>query len=232
MKILHEGSVTTKITGQFNSRLYLIPGNLLKTLSMRPHSAHTEFKRKLFHSLAALYACIATVLSRSQSLELFGCFTVLELLFEFTRLKNHSLNQQLLRLFDGVYRKAEVSQLSGIFWSLAGVTAAITLVPDYRLAIMGIWYLAVGDGLAGFIGRTWGRHQIGAGPKTWEGTLSCFAGCWIVGVLLLKGKIWWLPLIGATVTSLIEWLPLPLNDNFWLPPISAGVLYLFSLLTR
>jgi dolichol kinase len=122
----------------------------------------------------------------------------------------------------------EANQFSGIFWMLAGYTATIWLIPDYKLAIVGIWYLVVGDGFAGLVGKTWGRHLIGSGPKTWEGSLACWVGCLIVGTILMRGSMaWWIPAVGATATSFVEWLPMPWNDNFSLPLLSSVFLCLF-----
>jgi len=168
------------------------------------------------------------LLSRSHSLAVLGGLLILEGSLEIARLNSPSLNQRLLRFFGGIQREKEVNQLSGIFWTLAGSTAAIWLIPDYRLAIVGVWYLAVGDGLAGLVGKTWGRHPIGSGPKTWEGTSACFIGCWIVGTILMRGFMaWWIPVVGAAAASFIEWLPMPWNDNFWLPLLSGAFLCLF-----
>lgn len=190
----------------------------------------TEFKRKAFHSLTALYAIVATILSRSQSICFFVVLLALVGLVEVARLVYSPFNEWLFLLFKGIYREKERKDFSGVFWALVGTLISIILIPNYQIAIMGIWYLVVGDGLAGLVGKTWGRHPIGAGPKTWEGTLACFAGCWLVGVIILRLSVaWWLPLVGALAACLIEILPMPGDDNFWLPLLSSISLYLFSL---
>jgi dolichol kinase len=189
-----------------------------------------EFKRKAFHSFAALYALGATFLSRSFSIRLFLVLLVFEGLVETTRLVYSPFNEWLFHLFKGIYREQERKDFSGVFWALAGTLTSIILIPNYRLAIMGIWYLTVGDGLAGLVGKTWGRHPIGDGPKTWEGTFACFAGCWLIGAIVLwTSASWWLPFIGALAACFIELLPMPGDDNFWLPILSSVCLYLFSL---
>ena len=50
----------------------------------------------------------------------------------------------------------------------------------------GLWFLALGDPAAGYIGKRFGRHVVaGTGGKTLEGFAANFAVCFLVAFLFL-----------------------------------------------
>jgi dolichol kinase len=57
--------------------------------------------------------------------------------------------------------------------------------------------------------------------KTLEGSLACFIVCFIIGLFFFKLPV---ALAGAFAAAVIELFPWALNDNFWMPIISAFAL--------
>ena len=109
------------------------------------------------------------------------------------------------------------------FYVIAVYTNLITatLWPStQRLWFLGLWFLALGDPAAGFVGRRWGRHKVaGTGGKTIEGFCACFACCFVLALAFLLNPqvgpqlplettgtrhIVAIALCGATVAALTE----------------------------
>ncbi len=56
------------------------------------------------------------------------------------------------------------------------------------------------------------------GGKSLEGSLACFLACWLAGTLFLAPPFGSREVVvGALVATVAEALPLPVNDNLWLP---------------
>jgi len=182
-----------------------------------------ELRRKFFHAFSALYAVLFVLAGRSVSLWVIGVLLVIVGLLEAVRLRNPIVNDRFVRLFHGIHREKEKNQPSGILWTLAGSFATIAFIPHPDIVITALGYLALGDGVAALVGRPWGRVRFGS--KSLEGSLACFLVCWIVGSLCLRPPFGSLEVLwGALTATLLEALPLPLNDNFWLPLLSGLVL--------
>lgn len=183
-----------------------------------------EGLRKLFHGLSAGYALVYAAAGRERTLWGLGSGVVLGALLEALRLRNVGVNQWLIRRFGGIHREKEVTRPSGIFWTLLGCFLTALFVPERDIVIAAMLYLTVGDGLAGFVGRSWGRLRIGA--KSVEGSLACFLGAWAVGALVLTPPVGRPEaLIGALLVTLIEALSSAPDDNLTIPLLSGVALH-------
>ena len=114
----------------------------------------------------------------------------------------------------------------GALYNALGILFAISLLRNDSLAAISvILMLALGDGLATFVGTSYGRHKLPWNRiKTWEGTIGflCGAVCaWFV--LPIPETI-----LIAISAAIIESLPLKVNDNIILPAVSS-LLYYFIL---
>jgi diacylglycerol kinase (CTP) len=182
---------------------------------MTPALIH-ELKRKAFHGLSLLYILLYGVAGRDISLRALGSAFAVVALVEIVRLRWPAFNRRLIAGFGGIHRAAEERRPSGILWTLLGCFLTIWLVPDRDVVLASLWYLALGDTAAAMVGRHWGRLRIG--DKSLEGSLACFLACWWAGILVLTpdfgvNEV----LLGALVATVVEAVPLPLNDNLWLP---------------
>ncbi|MBL8023611.1 MAG: hypothetical protein JNK54_04940 [Elusimicrobia bacterium] len=196
--------------------------NLLGSLS----PFQQEGLRKLFHLLSAGYAVLYVQAGREKTLWILGGAAVMGALLEALRLRLSTLNQWLLGWFGGIHREKEVRQPSGIFWTITGCFWTALLVPEPDIVVAAMLYLTVGDGLAGFVGRTWGRIRMG--DKSVEGSLACFLGAWAVGALILTPAVGRPEvLFGALLVTLIEAFSPPPNDNLTLPLFSGLALHFF-----
>lgn len=122
----------------------------------------------------------------------------------------------------GAYlRPSEFRGLISVHY-LTGAAALLALVTPPAIGATALGYLIVGDAAAAVVGRGYGRLRLGR--KSLEGSLACFACCAAVGALFLPMRA---PVIlgGALVATVVEALPLPVDDNWSIPLLSAAALW-------
>jgi len=189
-----------------------------------------EIKRKTFHILSLIYVIAFWFLPRNVVLIGFLIAIAIVLIGEFIRSKNEKFNVFILKILGGVHRESETHKISGLPWTLSGAFLAILLFPNKLFVLASFLYLAFGDACAALFGKAYGKHKIYAG-KSLEGTFSCFCACLIVGLAIFlpssqftiaSGLLF--AVIGALIAAFIETIPWPLNDNFWMQIINAGIL--------
>lgn len=117
---------------------------------------------------------------------------------------------------------------------LALASLAVLLLFGIPVATLALAYTALGDPAAGIVGTRYGRLRVRAfgrrlGGKSVEGTLAFLGvstaaatGLWAAGVY---GTLW-PALVGAAAAALVEFLPVPLEDNVTVPLASAAVMWL------
>ncbi len=106
---------------------------------------------------------------------------------------------------------------TGATYILLSVCLTVALY-DKPIAIAAIAFIIVGDTLAALIGRRFGRHRFG--NKSVEGSLACLAGTVIVAVIVPDLPIG-IRLFGAVVATIVEALPLNIDDNITVPILSG-----------
>jgi len=183
-----------------------------------------EIKRKTFHLLCLLYILAYWFFPWRVVSWGFGILISLVIAGEAIRLTNPSFNKWILDVLGGVHRQEETGRLSGLLWTLSGSFLTMLIFPDKRIVVASLLFLAFGDASAALIGKKFGKHKI-LKQKSLEGSLACFCACLAVGLLFLNRP---LAVAGAFTATFIELIPWPLNDNFWMPLVSSGILALIS----
>lgn len=188
----------------------------------------SEFKRKIFHYLALVYMGLYAFLPRSLVLGFLSLAFLLASGVEFLRLRRPEINALLLNKFGGIHRPEEIMAPSGIFWTLAGSWLTMLVFTNRRIVLAAMGFLVFGDAAAALCGQRWGRRRWPKNPlKTYEGSFA-FAGISAAWAMLFLR--WPVALLSAAAGAAIEALPLPWNDNFWIPLLSGLALSLFNLL--
>ncbi|MGA2090955.1 MAG: hypothetical protein ABSH12_05795 [Endomicrobiales bacterium] len=185
-----------------------------------------EIKRKLFHLLSLIYIAIYWFFPRPFILWGMGIAIVIVAAEEIARWKSPAFDQWILRALGGVHRGHEEGTVSGLPWTLTGSYLAMIVYPQKDLVMTGLLYMALGDAAAALFGRAFGKTKLIAG-KSVEGSAACFIVCFFIGWYFLSIP---LAIIGAFIATIIEIIPWPLNDNFWMPLITAGLLGLIRKL--
>ena len=106
---------------------------------------------------------------------------------------------------------------------VCGILAS-ALLWDENAATVGIFALALGDGLASLAGKTFGKIRVPyTHGKTVEGSLTCFAAIFSSTFAVTDDCA--LSLLIATTGALIEVLPLKDFDNVLIPVLLGGIVF-------
>lgn len=122
-----------------------------------------------------------------------------------------------------IIRAAEQHRPTGSTYFVAGALVCF-LVFDADVAANAVLLQAVGDPVAAAVGSRWGRHRWRG--KSLEGSLAYMAAAVIAGGLLLPSHLGLgMPLLALAAVSaaLLEFLPLPVDDNLRVPVLTAVV---------
>ena len=124
--------------------------------------------------------------------------------------------------FGSFLRRHEFLSLTGATYLILSAVVCSILFPKI-LTIAACSFLLVGDSVAAVIGQSLVSIKI-FGNKTLLGSLGFFGSCLVV-VLLIPELKFEIGLIGAIVATVIEALPIPVDDNFSVPLVSAFVMF-------
>ena len=188
-------------------------------------SIDSSLSRGLFHIFGGLVIPItALFLPRVVFLSSLGAATFIFLAFELLRLRTTTVNRWFLFYFKPLLREEESSRLTGASYVLISSLFAFLVFPR-DVAIVALSFLAVGDALGTIIGKSWGRRKLWG--KTLEGDLSCFVACLVTGSIFHYaglGVSLLAVLAGSVAATLMEAVPLPINDNLTIPLLAVVVM--------
>ena len=146
--------------------------------------------RKVIHISGVLIPVAAGYIGKPHTMALVSLGFVIYLLLEILKPK---IRRDILSM---VYRENELTCFSieplSYFISVLSLLAFSFFI-DERICYAAIAILAAGDGLAGVIGRRYGRHRFSFNRnKSWEGSISGFiaaslAGFYFAGPISIVG---------------------------------------------
>ncbi len=181
-----------------------------------------EISRKIVH-LSSLSIPIGYALTSKQTaltvlIPLTMAFLGVDLLRRF-----HPATASLFKTYfiGKVLREKEIHTLMGSTYFLVSTVLIILLFP-MTIAIVSLLILILSDTCAALVGKGIGRVPIWG--KTLEGSLA-----FLISALLI---VWIYPgvekgsgSLAALGSTLIELLPVPLDDNLTIPFVAAGIMF-------
>jgi glycerol-3-phosphate acyltransferase PlsY len=137
---------------------------------------------------------------------------VLAVAVDLIRIHARSVKRFFRNFFGEMIREHEQFNLLGSTYLLLATLLAIELFPR-PMAAAAIGFTVLGDGLAAIVGRAYGRPRFFG--KSLEGSLAGLAAClgWAAYLAGFGYLAWPVAISGALVASLVEVLPIPLDDN-------------------
>jgi len=184
-----------------------------------------ERARKAVHIISNLSACLMIWVLGIQTTSYFvllgTCVGILLMHLKIIGLKIPGIDEWLRN----VGREGEIPG-EGSLYNALGILFVLSLLRnEIAAAISVIFVLALGDGLATYIGTRYGRHKLPWNRnKTFEGMIGFAAGA-ICALLVMPLPATILVVIAATI---IESLPLKVNDNIVLP-VASSLVYFFMI---
>ena len=187
------------------------------------------YLRKTWHLLGLVFPALYYfgVLSQVWVLVVVGAVVVGAVVLEVLRFKSAAVAAAFAAVFRRIIRDDEFKTLNASIPYLAATFVVILIFPRV-IACVALASLALGDTAAELVGRAVGRVRI-VGPKTLEGTLACFAVCFLAGWYFLG---WKLALAGAGAAALAELLSSGWTDNFTIPLAAGAAVWLAGYLAH
>lgn len=136
------------------------------------------------------------------------------------RIHDQKVKHFFRTFFGGLIREHEQFGLLGSTYLLIAALLAIEIFPR-EVAAAAIGFTVLGDAFAAMVGKAWGRTPFFR--KTLEGTAGGLFAClaW-ASALALEGRLpWHVAIAGALAASLVELLPIPLDDNLGMTLIAG-----------
>ena len=132
--------------------------------------------------------------------------------FDVARIHEHRVRGWFRHFFGGLIREHEHFNLLGSTYLLIAALLALEIFPR-PLAATALGFTVLGDGVAALAGRAYGRTRFFG--KSLEGYAGGLVACvaWAAYVALTGHVSWSVAMTGAIVASLVELLPIPLDDN-------------------
>ncbi len=193
------------------------------------HHRPVNWSRSIFHAGMGVGAALLSLhlLSVPQARWLALGFAGGAWTLETLRRVYPGLNRFLMQVFAKVAHEHEAERVNSATWFCTGVLALALLFPG-PTGILGLLTIAVGDPVAGIIGRRWGKHRLASG-RSWEGSLSFVAASlalalpylWLyepgLGGLRVVTMAGAAALAGAAVELFVD----RIDDNLAVPVVSA-----------
>ena len=184
-----------------------------------------ETPRKTIHVISNLSACVLIWIFGIQTISYFiliGTYAgILLMHITMSKIKLPGIEQWI----KNVGREGE-NPGEGALYNALGILFAIGILrSDVAAAISVILILALGDGLATFVGTKYGKHKLPWNRnKSLEGTIGFVAGAMCALFIMPVPATIFI----AVLAAFIESLPIKVNDNIALPVVTS-LLYYFLI---
>ncbi len=207
--------------------------NMKKMRIFKEKDANIITWRILIRPAAISFPILHLFISRASLTLLIGISWGIAFLMDFVRLFWARANEFLMKRLKKfrIYKAKEEKRFSSITTFLMGVFLSYLLFEE-SIFVACLGFLIFGDMMAKIIGINYGRKHIVRSEqvKTLEGTAGFFAAAltisyflWITNILPIHTG-----LVGAAIATLVEFLPIPVDDNVSVPILSGSVMMLMS----
>jgi dolichol kinase len=154
-------------------------------------------------------------------------FLILVIILEVERHKHPGLWPYIISKPYGKILKKKPGKILGTTYFLVGSFIVIAVFSN-GVAIAVLLFNTFGDAVSAIIGTKYGKIKFFGGKKSLEGSLAFFVVSLIVGLILCNSPrvdlVLYQVAIGAITATLIEALPIPVDDNLTIPIISGTVM--------
>ncbi len=183
-------------------------------------------------------------MSQNLALILMAIATTVFLVVDFLRLHLNPFKDIFIILFGSLLRRREFTSLTGgSYLMLASLVCMLVFgsgilgtssAQGRGVFIAAVSFLAIGDTVAAIVGLSVGRVHIFR--KTLEGTaaglVACLGVAWLCSVLPKLDLPLSVGILGAISASVVEALPIEVNDNVVVPIFSGTVMMVALQLVR
>jgi dolichol kinase len=185
-----------------------------------------EARRKAIHlgfivlPLGLLHEFLPWPRGRREFALLFAILTATAITIDVLRLHDQRVKRFFRGFFGELIREHEAFSLLGSTYLLLAALLAIEIFPQ-PIAAAALGFTVLGDACGALVGRAYGRHRVF--NKSLEGAAGCLVAClvWAAYVVAVAHVPAGIVAAGAFVATLVEILPIPLDDNLGIT-LAAG----------
>ncbi|MBI4424093.1 MAG: hypothetical protein HY554_10225 [Elusimicrobia bacterium] len=181
-----------------------------------------ELRRKGWHLFLLLYLVVFLMAGQRAFLPWMLGWTAVVAVVETLRLRSAAVRDALAGPFSGIMREHEASCYSGVLYATLGVLgSAVLFGHEPRVVTAALLYLAFADTASALAGLAWGRRlfTILGSRRSLEGTAAGAGAALLCGAA--AGLPWPATLAGAAAFAAVDSVPVPPNDNLWIPLASS-----------
>ena len=188
-----------------------------------------ELKRKGIHQLSLAIPIGYMLFSRSIVLQVLIPIAFLIVSVDLARLYIPRAQKQFNKIFGLLLRRHENRRFTGSSYLISAAVLTIWIFPEnYKnYVILSLFFLIICDAVAALVGRKLGKHKIF--DKTIEGSAAFFIAALLI-IFLFRAVPASHGVLGAVTATIVEFLPLPIDDNFSIPIITCLIIYIVFFL--
>lgn len=186
--------------------------------------------RKLYRLTGLAIPLIYYFTNKKLTLSILAVVTILVGTTEILRFCLPAFNQKIFRYFSLILKEQEKKRISGTTFFLIASLLTVFIF-EKAIAITALTFAVFGDAISAMAGGLFGRIRIR--EKSLEGSLACFILCFLLGIILISINVEVnikLVFFGALAATLIEVLPLGIDDNLTIPLFTGLIMELVRLL--
>jgi dolichol kinase len=185
-------------------------------------SVAKELERKAVHVFAMLIPFGCYLLPSTVVMAGLLTASVVMLAIEYGRLENRRVANVFKRFFGSVIREHESFSFTGSTFVLVGSLCTYYLF-EPKIAAAALSFLLLGDAAAAVVGKAFGSYRLFG--KSFEGFVAMLGVSWLIGIVFVSTT---LAAYGAVAAAIIEFLPIPLDDNLRIPLAAGAVMTLIG----
>ena len=187
--------------------------------------------RRVFHLVAAsCMTLLALVIPEQAYMLLIGGGALLSLAVDVGRQRAAPLNRAYLGILRPILKQSESSQITGATHLLIAAFFSFYFFGS-EVAIPVLMFVAVGDPAGALIGsRSPGPRWWGKSPFGILAFVAAALAVWAILVAAGVGAWSWAIIITAVIAAVVEFTPLPVDDNLTVPLIGGGFMVLLRII--
>jgi len=194
----------------------------------------TEFRRKALHLCALVLPLGYMVAPRKLALLVLAVCAFIVIFADLLKYYNKSFRKTFVAFFGSMLRRKEIKRFTAATYIMSAMLIC-ALAFDKWVAVLVLVFIINGDLAAAIFGKRFGKHRT-IGKKTLEGSIAFFLISYASGIALklLAGHYfiaapWTALFIGAMSATVVESLPLGIDDNLTVPVLTGLALQMMYI---
>lgn len=203
----------------------------LKNSTTTKASLLTELRRKAVHFFALSIPIGLVIVPRGIALLILAICAFISVLLDLLKYYDKKFRRLFYKFFGNMLRTKEIKRFTGSSYILfAAIICSFAF--DRWVSATVITFIILGDIAAAIFGKRFGNHKT-IGNKTLEGSLAFFLSAYFGGILLkliaCLPTPWTALFMGALTATVIESLPLGIDDNLSVPVLTGVLIQLMYI---